>query len=341
MDWPSVLSRLTSRLDLDRVHAREAMAEVMTGSATSAQVAALIVAWRMKGETTEEMTGMVEAILEAAVPVPVDGAGLVDLVGTGGDRVGTFNISTAAAIVSAGAGAKMAKHGNRSISSQCGSADVLEELGLVIDLPVDANLQLLKETNFAFFYAPLYHPSFRHAGPVRRELGIRTIFNFLGPLANPAGARRQAIGVSDPQMAERMIGVLENLGSIASFVFSGDGGVDEIIATGPTLIYRLAEGEVTHAEFTPEDFGVNRIELSELAGGDARENARILRAVLDGEKGARRDAVLINAAPALVVAGLAPGFAEGVELARQSIDSGAAAQVLQRTVTRSRELAVT
>ncbi|MFN2485739.1 MAG: anthranilate phosphoribosyltransferase [Acidimicrobiia bacterium] len=341
MDWPSILSQLTSQVDLDRAAARAAMAEVMAGSATPAQVAALIVAWRMKGETTEEMTGMVEAIREAAVPVPVDPNGLIDVVGTGGDRVGTFNISTAAALVVAGAGAKVAKHGNRSMSSKCGSADVLEELGLVIDLPVESNLALLKETNFAFFFAPLYHPAFRHAGPVRRELGIRTIFNFLGPLANPAGALRQAIGVSDPQMAERMIGVLRELGSVHSFVFSGDGGVDEIVPTGPTLIYRLQDGEVTHAEFTPEDFGVKRIELSALAGGDAAENARILRSVLAGETGLRRDAVLVNAAPALVAAGLASGFAEGVELAGHSIDSGASQEVLERTTSRSRDLALT
>ncbi|MGI8518070.1 MAG: anthranilate phosphoribosyltransferase [Acidimicrobiia bacterium] len=341
MDWPSTLSQLTSKVDLDRAAARAAMAEVMAGSATPAQVAALIVAWRMKGETTEEMTGMVEAIREAAVPVQVDPTGLVDVVGTGGDRVGTFNISTAAALVVAGAGARVAKHGNRSISSKCGSADVLEELGLTIDLPVAANLALLEETNFAFFFAPLYHPAFRHAGPVRRELGIRTIFNFLGPLANPAGALRQAIGVSDPQMAERMIGVLRELGSVHSFVFSGDGGVDEIVPTGPTFIYRLQDGEITHAEFTPEDFGVKRIELSALAGGDASENARILRSVLAGESGPRRDAVLINAAPALVAAGLAPGFAEGVELARHSIDSGASEDVLERTTSRSRDLALT
>jgi anthranilate phosphoribosyltransferase len=341
MEWASVLSQLTSRIDLDREQARAAMTEVMAGEATPAQVAALIVAWRMKGETAEEMTGMVEAVRAAAVPVEVDPDDLVDLVGTGGDRAGTFNISTTAALVAAGAGAKVAKHGNRSISSQCGSADVLEELGLVIDLPVDANLRLLAETGFAFFFAPLYHPAFRHAGPVRRELGIRTIFNFLGPLANPTGARRQAIGVSDPQMAERMIGVMKSLGSISTMVFSGDGGVDEIVPTGPTLIYRLVSGETTHAEFTPEDFGVDRIGLEELAGGEAPENARILRSVLAGERGPRRDAVIINAAPALVVAGLAPGFAEGVALARASIDTGAAIEVLESAVKRSRELAVT
>jgi anthranilate phosphoribosyltransferase len=317
------------------------MEAVMKGAATPAQIAALIVAWRMKGETTDEMTGMTEAIREAAVPIQDrhDRDRLVDLVGTGGDRAGTFNISTAAALVAAGAGAPIAKHGNRSVSSRCGSADVLEGLGVVIDLPLEANLTLLDENKFAFFYAPLYHPSFRHAGPVRRELGIRTVFNFLGPLANPAGARRQAVGVSDPVMAERMIGVLERLGSIFSFVFCGAGGIDEIVPTGTTLIHRLKDGELTQAEFTPEDFGVGRVTIDQLAGGDIEENVMILRAILDGEQGPRRDAVLVNAAPALVAAELAPGFVEAVDLARQSIDSGAAKSVLDRTVERSQELA--
>jgi anthranilate phosphoribosyltransferase len=341
MDWAAILSQLVAGTDLEREQAREAMTEIMDGTVSAVRIAALLVAWRMKGETSEEMTGMVEAIRAAAVSVDVDRAELIDVVGTGGDRAGTFNISTAAALVAAGAGAKVAKHGNRSISSKCGSADVLEELGVVIDLPVEANLRLLDDTGFAFFFAPLYHPAFRHVGPVRKDLGIRTIFNFLGPLANPAGAHRQVIGVSDPQMAERMIGVLSNLGSTYSFVFSGEGGIDEIVPTGPTVIYRLRDGEVTHAEFTPEDFGVPRVTLSSLSGGDAAENAAIIRSVLSGESGPTRDAVLVNAAPALVVAGLASGFAEGVELARRAVDSGAAAAVLNHATVRSQELAVT
>ena len=208
MDWPTILGKLAAGTDLSRDEARSAMSEVMGGTATPAQISALIVSLRMKGETVDEMTGLVEAIKSAAVPVPVDSDGLVDVVGTGGDRSGTFNISTTAALIAAGAGVRVAKHGNRSASSKCGSADVLEALGVTIDLPVEANLALLADTGFAFFFAPLYHPSFRHAGPVRRELGIATVFNFLGPLANPAGARRQAVGVSDRRMAERVIGVL-------------------------------------------------------------------------------------------------------------------------------------
>lgn len=314
------------------------MAEVMSGKATAAQIAAFIVALRMKGETADEMIGLVEAIRQAAVSVPLDPDGLVDVVGTGGDRSGTFNISTAAALVAAGAGVRVAKHGNRSASSRCGSADVLEALGVRIDLPVDANVHLLQETGFAFFFAPLYHPSFRHAGPVRRELGIPTVFNFLGPLANPARARRQTVGVSDGRMAERLIGVLKGLGSEFAFVFSGEDGLDEVTTAGPTMIYRLRDGEITHAEFTPEDFGVGRSPLSELAGGGPRENMAILRRVLDGEKGPRRDAVLTNAAPVMVVAGLATGFVEGVEVAARTIDTGAASSLLDRVISRSQEL---
>ena len=315
------------------------MSEVMGGTATPAQISALIVSLRMKGETVDEMTGLVEAIKSAAVPVPVDADGLVDVVGTGGDRSGTFNISTTAALIAAAAGVRVAKHGNRSASSKCGSADVLEGLGVVIDLPVEANLTLLADTGFAFFFAPLYHPSFRHAGPVRRELGIATVFNFLGPLANPAGARRQAVGVSDRRMAERVIGVLSSLGSEYSFVFSGDGGVDEITTSGPTVIYRLMDGDITHAEFTPTDFGVERSDLSQIQGGSVAENVAILHGVLDGKAGPYRDAAVINTAPALVVAGLAPGFVEGVELAGRTIDTGAAAALLDRVAARSRDLA--
>ena len=338
MDWPTILGKLSAGTDLSQSEAREAMSEVMGGTASAAQISALIVSLRMKGETVDEMTGFVQAIKSAAVAVPVDSNGLVDVVGTGGDRSGTFNISTTAALIAAGAGVRVAKHGNRAASSKCGSADVLEGLGVKIDLPVAANLALLADTGFTFFFAPLYHPSFRHVGPVRRELGIATVFNFLGPLANPAGARRQAVGVSDRRMAERVIGVLASLGSDYSFVFSGDGGIDEITTSGPTVIYRLKDGEITHAEFTPADFGVERANISEIQGGGVVENVAILRGVLDGQPGPYREAAIINTAPALVVAGLAPGFVEAVELARRTIDSGAAAGLLDRVVARSREL---
>ncbi len=327
MDWPNVLGALASGEDLTRAQAFEAMACVMAGEATASQISAFIVSLRIKGESVEEMTGLVEAMRQAAVTVEVDGD-LVDTAGTGGDRSHTFNISTTAALVAAGAGAKVAKHGNRSASSLSGSADVLEALGVRIDLVPDDTVRMIEETNFGFFFAPLYHPAMRHAGPVRKELGIPTVFNFLGPLANPARAKRQAIGVSDPKMAARMIGVLQNLGAEYAFVVHGEDGLDEVTTTGPTYVYRLRAGEVTHAEFTPEDFGVPRSPLAELIGGDAATNAAITRSVLAGEDGPRRHATLINAAPAIVVAGLAVGFVDAVEVAKESIDSGAAARVL-------------
>jgi anthranilate phosphoribosyltransferase len=337
-DWPVTLDTLMAGGDLDRKVAREAMTEVMTGRASPAQIAAFIVAVRAKGETADEMTGMVEAMLDAAVTVDV-GDSVVDCVGTGGDGAGTFNISTTAALIAAGAGARLAKHGNRAASSQTGSADVLEELGFRIDLPPEATARLIREVGFGFFFAPLYHPAMRFAGPVRKELGVRTVFNFLGPLANPARVKRQAIGVSDSGMAERMIEVLKGLGSEYAFVFYGEDGLDELTTTGPSYILRLKGGEITHAEFTPEDFGVARSALDDLRGGDAAENAGITRAVLSGERGPRRDIAIVNAAPAIVVAGLADGFADAIELANQAVDSGDALGVMERAIALSVELA--
>lgn len=313
------------------------MAEIMAGNATAAQTAAMIVALRIKGETVEEMTGLVEAMRAAAVTVDV-GEPVVDIVGTGGDRSGTFNISTTASLIVAGAGAKVAKHGNRSASSRCGSADVLEALGVDIELEPESMVQLIKEERFGFFFAPRYHPAMRHAAPVRRELGIPTVFNFLGPLANPAGATRMSVGVSDRRMADRMMGVLESLGAEYAFVVHGEDGLDEVTTTGVTYIDRLKDGEITTAEFTPEDFGVPRAKPEDLLGGDVDENVAIVRSILAGEAGPKRDAALVNAAPGLVAAGLASGFVEGVERAAESIDSGAAESVLERVVARSGEM---
>jgi anthranilate phosphoribosyltransferase len=338
MHWPDILARLASGGDLSREESRLAMGEIMAGSASAAQIAAFIVALRIKGETVDEMTGLVEAMRAAAVSVDV-GVPVVDVVGTGGDRLGTFNISTTAAFIAAGAGCTVAKHGNRSASSRCGSADVLEGLGMIIDLDPDQTVALIRETGFGFFFAPRYHPAMRHAGPVRKEMGIPTVFNFLGPLANPAGATRQAVGVSDRRMAERMIGVLEHLGSEYAFVVYGEDGLDEVTTTGPTYIYRLRGGEITHAEFTPEDFGVPRASIGDLLGGDVEENVAITRSVLAGSPGPKRDVAVVNAAPAIVAAGLAAGFVEAVELAQEAIDSGRAGATLDRVVERSRELA--
>jgi anthranilate phosphoribosyltransferase len=329
--WPDVLGRLTAGRDLGEQDARAAMAEVMSGRAEPSQIAAFAVALRMKGETTEEMTGLVQAMYDAAVTVDIPGT-VVDTAGTGGDRSGTFNISTTAALVAAGAGARVAKHGNRGASSATGSADLVEALGIPLDLPPAASVRMVQEVGFGFFFAPHYHPALRHAAPVRRQLGVPTIFNFLGPLANPARARRQAVGVADPRLAERMVGVLAALGSEYAFVYYGEDGLDEITLSGPSYIYRLRDGEVTHAEFTPEDFGVPRADRGDLTGGDAAANALITRRVLAGVPGPARDVVLVNAAPAIVAAGLAEGFAEAVAVARRAIDSGAAAGVLERAV---------
>lgn len=335
--WAPVLNALMAGDDLARDQARAAMQEVMGGTATPAQIAAFIVSLRTKGETAEEMTGLVDAMFEAAVTVDV-GEPVVDVVGTGGDGAGTFNISTTAAFVVAGAGARVAKHGNRAASSRTGSADLLEALGFDLELEPAATVQMIRDTGFGFFFAPRYHPAMRFAGPVRRELGVRTVFNFLGPLCNPAGATRMAVGTSDPHMAALMIEVLHNRGAESAFVFYGEDGLDELTVSAPSYIYRLKDGEVTHAEWTPEDFGVTRAPLEAVAGGDARQNLAITRAVLSGAAGPTRDIVLLNAAPAIVAAGLADGFREAMELGATSIDSGSAARVLEVAAELSRRL---
>ncbi len=335
-EWASTLERLIAGEPLGRDQARAAMAEVMAGSATTAQIAALVTALRMKGETSEEITGMVEAMLAAAVTVEV-ADDVVDLVGTGGDRSGTFNISTTAAFVAAGAGVRIAKHGNRAASSQTGSADLLAHLGLDLDMPPERTAAMIVATGFGFFFAPRYHPAMRHAAPVRREIGVRTVFNLLGPLCNPARARRYALGVSAPAMAGRMMETLRNLGATHAFVFYGLDGLDELTTTGPSFIYRLVQGEITTAEFTPEDFGVSRATVADLRGGDVEENARILHGVLDGARGPQRDVVLVNASAAIVAAGLADGFVEGVALAARSVDTGAARAVLDSVLAFSRD----
>jgi anthranilate phosphoribosyltransferase len=336
--WPDVLRPLTAGEDLSEEAAHAAMAQIMAGDAEPSQIAAFIVALRAKGETIDEMTGLVRAMYDAAVTVDV-GETVVDTAGTGGDASGTFNISTTAAFIAAGAGARVAKHGNRAASSRTGSADVLEELGVPIDLEPEQVAGLIRETGFGFFFAPRFHPAMRFAGPVRRELGVPTVFNFLGPLVNPARAQRQVIGVADERMAERMIGVLQRLGREVAFVFHGSDGLDELTTSGTSSIYRLKDGEITHAEFTPSDFGVPRADLGDLAGGDAAENARILRRILSGEVGPRRDIALVNAAAAIVAAGLAEGFAEGIESATRAVDTGAAAAVLDRVIEAGRDLA--
>jgi anthranilate phosphoribosyltransferase len=332
--WPELFAELLEGNHLTRARSRDVMAAIMAGEATEAQIAAFLTVLRTKGETADEMTGFVEAMRGAARPVTI-AAPVVDLVGTGGDRSGTFNISTTAALIAAGAGVKIAKHGNRAASSRTGSADLLEAVGLDLEMAPEDTVAMINEIGFGFFYAPHYHPAMRHAGPVRRQLGFRTVFNFLGPLCNPAGAKRYALGVSEPRMASLMIQVLANLGAESAFVFYGEDGLDELTTTGPSYIYRLKAGEITHAEFTPEDFGVPRAVLGDLRGGDAVENVAITRAILDGETGPKRDIALVNAAPAIVAAGMAEGFVGAMAVAAESVDSGRAREVLERAVALS------
>lgn len=329
--WPSVLGRLTNGEDVSREEAAAVVAEIMVGSATDGQIGAFLAALRTKGESAEEMAGMVDAMMAAAVTVDVD-LPVVDIVGTGGDGFGTFNISTTAAFIAAGAGVKVAKHGNRAASSKTGSADLLEALGIDLEMDPAGVRAMIGETGFGFFFAPRYHPAMRYVGPVRKELGVRTVFNFLGPLCNPASAR-MSVGTSDAAMARLMVDVLAARGVDRAFVAYGEDGLDEITTTAPTRIFRLVDGEVTEAEFTPEDFGVQRAMISDLVGGDADENIAITRAVLDGETGPHRDIALVNAAPAIVLAELAVGFTDAMDLASDSIDSGAAAGVLHAAVS--------
>jgi anthranilate phosphoribosyltransferase len=334
--WPGVLEPLMSRKDLGRTAAAGAMTEIMSGRATPAQTAAFIVALRTKGESALEMTGMVDAMMDAAVTVDIEGVP-VDIVGTGGDGHGTFNISTTASFIAAGAGVRVAKHGNRAASSPTGSADLLAAMGFDLELSPVATKRMIEETGFGFFFAPRYHPAMRHAVPVRKDLGVRTVFNFLGPLCNPAGAR-MCVGTSDPRMARLMVDVLDTRGVDRGFVVFGEDGMDEVSTTGPTRIFRLIDGETTEAEFTPEDFGVKRSRIEDLAGGDSVENIAITKGILAGDQGPKRDVALVNAAPAIVLADLADGFMDAMILAAESIDSGAATAALNQSLRLSQQL---
>lgn len=306
----------------------------MSGAASPLRTAALLAALRAKGPAASEVAGGVEALSEAMIPVPLPGPGdLVDTCGTGGGTASTFNISTAAALVAAGGGVRVAKHGNRSFTSRCGSADVLEELGVVLDLPPEAMADVLAEAGIVFMFAPHHHPAMRHVAPVRRALGITTIMNLLGPLANPAGARRQVVGTADPAYVPLVVQALAELGRERALVVHGAPGMDEISPSGPTKIAELAEGGTREREVTPEDMGVDRVPAKALKGGDPSENAKLVRAVVEGrETGAPRTAVLVNAAAAFYVAGKADTLRDGVRAAARSIDSGAAVATLEKLV---------
>lgn len=331
--WPAVLGPLTSGRSLTSVLAEAAMAEVLEGAATPAQLAGFIVALRMKGETVEELVGLLTAMLAAAEPVPLASTdGLVDTCGTGGDRSRTINVSTIAALVVAGAGGRVCKHGNRAASSACGSADLLEALGVAIDLGPAGVARCIDEVGIGFCFAPRFHPAMRHAGPARRELGVPTVFNFLGPMANPARVRRQVLGVSDPSMAERMAQVLGANGAERALVVYGHDGLDELTTTTTSTVLELRDGGLRTYVVDPVELGLAPADPAELKGGDAATNASLARAVLGGEPGPRRDVVLLNAAAGLVAAGLADDLVDGLVLAASSIDEGRAAATLDRLV---------
>jgi anthranilate phosphoribosyltransferase len=328
---------------LSRQDARAVMAEVLSGKCTDSQIAGLLVGLRMKGETVEEIVGFAEAIRAAAIPLNLknDSAldvsdterdALVDTCGTGGDTSGTFNISTATAFVVAGAGVRVAKHGNRSISSKCGSADVMEALGVNINLPPERLVECLKQVGIAFLFAPLMHSAMKHVQTARRELKLRTVFNLLGPLTNPARASAQVVGVYSAELVDKLAEALSMLGVRRALVVHGMDGLDEITITGPTRIAEVRDSEVHTYEVTPEEFGMPRARLEDISGGDAAANAAIIRAVLDGTQSARRDVVLLNAAAALVAAGKANHLSDAFPLAVESIDSNAAKKKLNDMV---------
>lgn len=342
MTAQSALRAVVGGRMLAEVEAAAVMDAIMMGDVTPALIGGLLTALRMRGETVDEVTGFARVLRKHVQPVVVldDGVPMVDTCGTGGDAAGTFNISTTAALVVAGAGVRVAKHGNRSVTSNCGSADVLEALGVAIELPGEAVAASIKEAGIGFMFAPAYHPGFRHAGPTRREIGIRTVFNVLGPMTNPAGVRRQIIGVSAPAMARVMAEALANLGSDRVLVVFSPEGLDELGLEAPSRIteFDREQETVRSYEFGPEDAGLSRAPATALAGGSAEANAQIVRAVLGGEPGPRRDVVLLNAGAALYAAGIAPDIAEGVVLARKSIDSGAADVSLARFVATTQTL---
>jgi anthranilate phosphoribosyltransferase len=330
------IAELLDGRDLDSAAAKAAMDEIMSGEATQAQTAGFLVALSAKGETADEIAGCAEAMRAHVIPVTPARADLVDTAGTGGDGARTLNIATAAALVAAAAGAAVAKHGNRAVSSASGSADVLEALGFDLGLEPDRIARSIDELGFGFIFAPAHHPGFRHAAPVRRELGVRTVFNMLGPLTNPAAARAQIVGVYSAELAPVIAEVLCRLGTSRAFVVHGAGGIDELSPAGPNLVCEVENGEVRSRTIDPLDLGIARCAPGDLRGGSPEENAAAIRDVLGGEAGPHRDAVLLNAAGAIAAGGHAADLAEGLALATAAIDSGSAASRLDSLIEFSR-----
>ena len=324
----AILERVIAGENLTEEQAGFAMNMIMEGEATPAQIAALLTALRLKGETVDEITGFARVMREKASVVEVDFPMLLDTCGTGGDGSNTFNISTTAALVLAGAGVKIAKHGNRAASSKCGSADVLEKLGVNLELEPQEIAECLKTVGIAFLYAPVLHKAMKHAIGPRRELGFRTVFNILGPLTNPAGAKAQVLGVYSKDLTETMASVLARLGAVRAFVVHGAGGLDEMSLAGVTEVSEVKDGQVTSYQIDPAVYGFRPAQVSQLAGGIPEENAAVTLSILSGEKGPCRDAVVLNAALGFMAAGQADDFATGITLAQKSIDEGSALRKL-------------
>jgi anthranilate phosphoribosyltransferase len=344
------IRKVVERQNLTRLEAAGAMEAIMSGGASNAQIAAFLTALRMKGETVEELIGLAQVMREKVVRVRTRAEGvaslagtdremLIDTAGTGGDAAGTFNVSTATAFVVAGAGLKVAKHGNRSVSSLCGSADVVEALGINIEISASKVARCVDEVGIGFLYAPLLHTAMKYVMTARREMGIRTVFNILGPLTNPAGANAQIIGVYNGALTEPMARVLAELGTVRAFVVHGADGLDEISTTGESQISEVREGSVRTYTVRPEDFGLPRATIADLQGGDRGQNAEIIREILRGVPGPRRDIVVMNAAAALTAGGLSRDFKEGTTMAQRAIDTGAALDRLNRLIELSQRLA--
>ena len=345
LTWPEVLARLSLRQSLSAAEAEDTLRSVVTGEATPAQVGAFLALLHAKGETAEEVTGLARAMVEAAVPCPLaeqDADAAVDLVGTGGDRLSSINVTTLAAFITAGCGVPVCKHGNRAASSSVGTADVLESLGVAIELGPEGVARCVTEAGMGFCFAQRFHPAMRFVGPVRKDLGVPTVFNFLGPLINPARTRRQLVGVSDPAMAPIMAGVFGATGSRHALIVHADDGLDELSVTSPSQVLEVrgdgtGDFEVTEWRVDPREFGLAPATMADLRGGDAAFNAGVIRSVLQGEQGARRDIGVLNAAAALVAAGRVDDVRSGLALATESIDSGKAADVLDALIATSRE----
>lgn len=328
----AAIAKIVGGADLTQDEARAVMVEIMDGLATPAQIGGLLTALRMKGETVEEIVGFAEAMRDKAIRLETPSRDLLDTCGTGGDGAGTLNVSTAAAIVAAAGGVRVAKHGNRAMSSRSGSADVLEALGLSIELSPEQAAVCLEQTGFCFLFAPLYHRSMRHAAAPRKEIGIRTVFNLLGPLTNPAGADRQLLGLFDRSRTESIAQVLRRLGRERALVVAGYDGLDEISVCAPTQVTELRNGEIRTYDVEPEDLGLDRRSLDDIRGGDAAKNANMIRRVFEGEPGACRDIVLANAGACFYVAGRVGSLRDGVRLAAETIDSGAARRKLEQLI---------